>query len=84
MEITILSYRGGRKTRKMNQAIAVVSGVSSKEEASKLIGKKVVIKFKKSSIVGVINRTHGDNGRVIIRFRRGLPGESFPTKLSIN
>lgn len=73
----ILSYRRGRKTQKVNQAIALIDKVNNREEAKKYIGKRVEIAFSKSSIKGVIVKPHGDNGRVIIRFRRGLPGQAM-------
>jgi len=44
----LLSYRRGRKTQKVNQAIASIEKVNNREEAKKFIGKKVEIAFSKS------------------------------------
>jgi large subunit ribosomal protein L35Ae len=79
----VLSYRRGRKTQKVNQAIASIEKVNSREEAKKFIGKKVEIAFSKSSIKGVIVKAHGDKGRVVIRFRRGLPGQAMNQEIKL-
>lgn len=79
----LLSYRRGRKTQKVNQAIASIEKVGSREEAGKYIGKKVEIAFSKSSIKGVIVKPHGNKGKVIIRFRRGLPGQAMNREIKL-
>jgi large subunit ribosomal protein L35Ae len=80
----LLSYRRGRKTQKMNQAIASIEKVDSREEAKKFIGKKVEIAFSKSSIKGIIVKPHGGKGRVVIRFRRGLPGQAMNKEIKLS
>ncbi len=75
--VKIVSYRRGRKTQRLNQTIASIENVNNREEAKKYIGKKVEIAFSKASIKGVIVRAHGIKGRVVIRFRRGLPGQAM-------
>lgn len=79
----ILSYRRGRKTQKVNQAIASIDKIGNREEAAKFIGKKVEIAFSKSSIKGVIVKPHGNKGKVIIRFRRGLPGQAMNKEVKL-
>ncbi len=75
--IKIVSYRRGRKTQNTRQAIARISEVNTKEAASKFVGKRVELPFPKNPIKGVITGTHGGKGRVIIRFRRGIPGQAI-------
>ncbi|MCL4398975.1 50S ribosomal protein L35ae [Candidatus Parvarchaeota archaeon] len=84
MEMKIVSFRRGRKTQRSNQAIIKIQDVADREAAKKFIGKKVSISFSKrpeSRIVGVITRLHGDNGKVVARFRRGLPGQALTKEL---
>ncbi len=77
MAIKIVSFRRGRKTQNVMQAILKIDGVNTKENAEKYIGRKVEVMFSKNYIRGVVTRVHGDNGRVIARFRRGLPGQAL-------
>ncbi|MCL4400850.1 50S ribosomal protein L35ae [Candidatus Parvarchaeota archaeon] len=77
MVIKIVSFKRGRKTQNLRQAVLKIEKVSTKEEAKKYIGKKVEVSFSKNSIRGVVTKTHGDNGRVVVRFRRGLPGQAL-------
>ncbi len=79
----IISYRRGRKTQKANQAIASIENVKDRESAGKYIGKKVEVIFSKSSIKGVIVKPHGNNGKVVIRFRRGLPGQAMNKEVKL-
>lgn len=77
MTMKIVSFRRGRKTQNLRQAIIVIDKVNTKEEANKYIGKKVEIAFSKNSIRGVVTHAHGGKGRVVARFRRGLPGQAL-------
>ena len=79
----VLSYRRGRKTQKVNQAIASIDKIGNREEAAKFIGEKVDRAFSKSSIKGVIEKPHGNKGKVIIRFRRGLPGQAMNKEVKL-
>ncbi|EFD92926.1 MAG: Ribosomal protein L35Ae [Candidatus Parvarchaeum acidophilus ARMAN-5] len=80
----IVSYKRGRKTQKMNQAIASIEKVSNREEAGKYIGKRVEIAFSKTSIKGVVVKPHGNRGKVVIRFRRGLPGQAMNREIKLD
>ncbi len=71
----ILSYRRGRKTQTQNQAIIKLDKAETRAEASKYIGKRVEVSFSKTSIRGTITRVHGNKGKVVARFNRGLPGQ---------
>ncbi len=81
MQMKIVSYRRGRKTQRVNQAVVSIPNVSDRNDAQKYIGKRVEIKFSKNSINGVITRVHGGKGRVVVRFRRGLPGQAITRQI---
>ena len=87
MDGQILHFRRGRKTQYKHQMLVVPNGVSDKEGAYKLVGKKVVWtspgKHKKE-INGVISNTHGNKGVVRVQFEKGLPGQSLGTKVKID
>ncbi len=80
MNQKILSFRRGRKTQTLNQAI-VSTTAKNREEAKKMIGTRMEIKFSKAVIKGVVTRVHGSKGKVVVRFRRGLPGQAINREL---
>lgn len=69
-----LCMKGVRKY----QYLAKFEEVSSRKEAARLLlGRKVAcIIGSRKKILGRIVRTHGKNGTVVIRFRKGLPEPS--------
>jgi len=84
MKAIIKNYRRGRKTQHANQAILLAEGTTSKEEAAKLLGKKVTWKTKTGKIIaGKVSRVHGKKGAVIARFTKGIPGQAIGTKATI-
>ncbi len=84
MEATIVNFRQGRHHVTPNQMILAVSGVESKDDAEKLVGKKVVWETPaKKQITGKITAAHGNKGAVRALFEKGMPGQAFGTKVSI-
>lgn len=81
---TILSYRGGRKTRRMNQMLIEVEGADSKTKASAYIGRNVVWKTPSGRLIyGRITHAHGNKGVLRARFAKGLPGEALGKKAGV-
>jgi len=84
MKAVILSYRGGRHTQKTNQLVLEVEGVKNKEDAEKLLDKKVVWKTPTGKeISGVVSKVHGKKGGVLAKFERGLPGQALGTQAEV-
>jgi len=84
MQAIITNFRRGRHTQTPNQVILSVEGVSTKEEASKLVGKKVTYKTSSGKeINGEVRSFHGNSGAVRVLFETGMPGQSLGTKLNI-
>jgi large subunit ribosomal protein L35Ae len=79
----IVSYRRGRHTQYTRQAIIVVDGIDSREKAKELIGKEVSIKFSKAEIHGKITRLHGNKGRAVALFEKGIPGQAIGMNIEI-
>ena len=68
----------------MNQMIIIVDGITSKEEAVKLVGKEVVWKSPAGKeINGKISAAHGGNGAVRALFSTGVPGQALATEIQI-
>ena len=84
MEAVIVSYRRGINTQTGNQMILKVKEVGSRDEAAKLVGKKVIwTSPAKKEIRGEITAAHGNSGCVRARFERGMPGQAKATKAHI-
>ncbi len=84
MEGLITSFRRGKRTQKMNQAIIVVKGYEKNEKSKGLVGKQVTWKSPAGKeIKGKISAVHGNKGRVRAIFEKGIPGQSICTKVDI-
>jgi len=83
MEGVILNFRLSRHNKNQNQVIVEVDGISSREDAKKLIGKKVILEINGKKKIGKITRPHGNKGRVLVRFRSGLSGYVLMKKVII-
>lgn len=84
MKGKIVNYRGGQRTQKTNQMIIAPEGCENKEQAEKLLGKKVEWTTPSGKkIEGKVSRVHGRKGAVVASFDKGLPGQSLGTEVEI-
>ena len=86
MNAVIASYRRGVRTQSKNQMVVEIEGVNSREDATKLVGKKVswvAPGAKKTTINGEVSSAHGGKGAVRVRFERGMPGQSLGTNVQL-
>ena len=84
MEGVIINYRGSRRVKKGNHMIVEISGVDSKDKASKFIGKKVVWKTSAGkTITGKVASAHGNSGALRVIFEHGMPGQSLGQKVAL-
>lgn len=84
MKGRIVNYTGGRHTQHPNKLVIIPEGISSKEEASKLIGKAVEwITTSGKKITGKVAKVHGRKGTILVRFEKGLPGQALGTYVEI-
>ena len=85
MEGIIKNYKRGRHTQTTNQMVVVVKGVSNKEEAAKLVGKKTVWKSPAGKeIIGEVRSSHGNKGAVRVLFSTGMPGQAIGSKINLS
>ncbi len=64
--------------------IIEVEGVSSRLDASKLVGKEVIFKTQTNKeIKGKVASAHGNKGAVRVIFEKGMPGQSLGKKVEI-
>lgn len=84
MEGKITNFKGGRHTQVGNQMIVEIEGVNTKEEAAKLVGKKVVwTTSAKKEITGEVRNFHGNSGAVRVLFETGMPGQAVGGNVQI-
>lgn len=82
----ILNYRRSRHRTRLSQYIVVVEGVSNREEAANLVGRKVVWRSagKRAKIIsGKIAALHGNKGGLRVLMQRGLPGQAIGSAVEI-
>ena len=63
--------------------IVKVAGVTTKEAAAKLVGKKVIYGTGKKDMSGVVASAHGNSGALRVRFETGMPGQAVGQKVKI-
>jgi large subunit ribosomal protein L35Ae len=84
MEGTISNFRSARHHQNDRQMIIVVKGVTTKEKAQPLLGKKVSWKSPAGKeIKGEISAAHGNKGAVRAIFEKGMPGQAVGSKVKI-
>ncbi len=85
MKGQISNFRGSyKKQQASNQVIVVVDGVSNKESAEKLVGKKITwTNTKGNSIVGKVSAAHGNKGAIRALFEKGIPGQALGTEVKV-
>jgi large subunit ribosomal protein L35Ae len=83
MQGTINSFRRSRRKTYDSQMIIIIDGINKKDEAKKLVGKKVVYNTGKKDIVGKISSSHGNKGAVRVTFLTGMPGQAIGKKVKI-
>ncbi len=83
MQGTINNFRRSKRRPSRNQMIIIVDGISKKEDAKKLVGKKVVYNTGKKELTGKISSAHGNKGAVRAIFTTGMPGQAIGKKVKI-
>ena len=80
----VVQFRRGRHRIHEKHMLIEISGVESKEEATKLVGKAVEWKSPAGKVIkGKISGAHGNSGVVRAIFEKGLPGQSIATEVKI-
>ena len=81
-----MSFRRGRCTQNMNQAILALEGVNDEQATRYYLGKRVAYVYKAHSlkkntkyraIWGKIIAPHGNNGAVRAKFLKNLPAQAI-------
>lgn len=87
MDARIANYRGANSTLYPRHIIVHVDGITSREKAAALVGKKASWSAPgkaKTTIIGKVAAAHGNSGAVRVIFERGLPGQALGTSCKID
>ena len=85
MKGRISNYRRGVHTEYTNQYVVSVEGVTDRQSADGIVGKRVVWKTSAGKeIVGKVSKAHGNGGAVLVRFDKGLPGQAVGTDVDVS
>jgi large subunit ribosomal protein L35Ae len=84
MKGIIANYKRSVHRTSNNQVIVTVDGLTSREEAEKLVGKKVSWNTGKRTLDGEVASAHGNSGALRVRFEQGMPGQCLGQEVSIN
>ena len=86
MKAVIVNFRSSRHRQTGNQAVIDIDSSKSKEDAAKLVGKKVsfVCPGKDKKVIeGKVSAAHGNSGAVRALFERGLPGQAIGKEVKV-
>lgn len=74
----IIQFRRGRRTINTRHVLIQIENISSRDNASKYVGKKVEWTTDSGKkILGKIVSPHGNKGVVRAIFEKGLPGQAI-------
>jgi len=79
----IMNYRIGIRTQKSNECLIQFTDVTARAQAGQLIGRKVVWEGANTKHIGKIVGFHGKNGVVIVKFKKGVPGQAIGTRVKL-
>lgn len=84
MQGKITSFRRSIKRTSQKHMIISVDGVTSKDAAEKLVGKKVTYNTGKKDMHGKVASPHGAKGAVRAIFETGMPGQAIGGHVKID
>ena len=80
----VIQFRRGRHTIHERHFLIEIPEITTKEKASKFVGKEVEWKSPAGKIIkGKISAPHGNNGVLRAIFEKGLPGQAITTGVEI-
>jgi len=80
---TIVNYRIGMRKQNPKECLIQFAHVNSASLACQLINRKVVWRQGDIKLMGKIAGSHGKNGVVKVKFRKGVPGQALGTPVEL-
>jgi len=84
MKGIIISFKRGRRTVQPNHALIETKETKTREDVTKLIGKKVELPIKNGKITGKIASAHGNKGIMRAIFKKAITNDMVGKKVNIS
>ena len=79
-----VNFRQGMFRQYPHNILIRIPGIDSSSSAAKYIGRKVVWRSESGKkLVGKVVKTHGQNGVLLSRFKKSLPGQAIGSSIEI-
>ena len=79
----IVNYRIGIRTQKSDECLIQFTSVPDRAGSGQLVGRKVTWTNANTKFTGKIVGSHGKNGVVIARFKKGVPGQAIGARVEL-
>jgi ribosomal protein L35AE/L33A len=79
----MVNYRIGIRTQMPKLCLIQIIGENTVSKVGQLIGRKMVLKYGKSSFIGRIMGLHGKNGVVKVKFHKGIHGQALGARVEL-
>ena len=84
MKGLLISFRRGKRTVQPNHALIETKNVKSREDTTKMLGKKVSLPTKNSEITGKIASAHGNKGVMRVIFKKAISKDMIGKQVEIS
>ncbi len=75
----VVNYHVGIRTQASKEYLIDFGRAEPSEQIGRLIGRKLIWKTEKKTIIGKVIGFHGRRSIIVARFRKGLPGQALGT-----
>jgi len=79
----MVNYRIGIRTQMPKLCLIQIIGENTVSKVGQLIGRKMVLKYGRSSFIGRIMGLHGKKGVVKVKFHKGIHGQALGARVEL-
>ena len=79
----MVNYRIGIRTQMPKLCLIQIIGENTVSKVGQLIGRKMVLKYGRSSFIGRIMGLHGKKGVVKVKFHKGIHGQALGVRVEL-
>ena len=80
----IMNYRKGIRTQASHECLVQFNDNALEAQTGGIIGRRVLWKNGKTALYGKVAGFHGRNGIVIVRFKKGVPGQAIGAAVQLD
>ncbi len=79
----ITNYRKGIRTQTSHECLIQFDAETAYTQAGGILGKRVLWTDGKTTLYGKVAGFHGKNGVVVVKFKKGVPGQAIGTTVQL-